>query len=259
MVYKYVWAHNSNGSNGLEFLINKIHGKDPDLRWEGAVHEHLTFMSTGKRDFENFIDLSNNPDFEVHHHPDLTRDRLFYRDLARERIAEHPNDYQAITLLANEERVKGDPQEAIYLYEDILQRFQNDMTPVELAAVYYALGQVLEKIGNGIDAMAAYSKGIGVNKYYRDNYFGLGVLMINNELYHMAIGLLKEALETTQRFYFWMEDNFTWTFGIYDALGVAYYRIGEKEKALSYAAKALSFSPDDEMLIRNYNTYLESL
>ena len=183
-------------------MINKIHGRDPDLRWEGAVHEHLTYMSTGKRDFTEFIDLTQDENLDVHHYPDLTRDRLFYRDLARERIEEHPNDYQAITLLANEERVKGDPQEAIYLYERIINNFSNDMSPVELAAVYFALGQAQEKIQDGVAAMSSYSKGIGINKYYRDNYYALGVLMVKNELPHMAIGILEEALNSTQRFYF---------------------------------------------------------
>lgn len=259
VVYKYIWAHNNTGSNGLEFMINKIHGRDPNLRWEGAVHEHLINTITGKREFDKYIDLTKDSNLDVHHYPDLSRDRLFYKDLAYERIQEHPDDYQAITLLANEERVKGDPEKAIELYNIALRDFQEEMSETEIAAIYYALGQSHEKVGHGVAAMIAYSAGIAENKLYRDNYYGLGVLMIKNEMYEMAIGVLEEALKTSIRFYFWMEDNYTWTYAIYDALGVAYGRIGKNDKALGYAAKALSFEPTNETLINNYNTYLESL
>lgn len=57
--------------------------------------------------------------------------------------------------------------------------------------------------------MSAYCQGIAFNKYYRDNYFGLSTLLIANNLYEAAIGILLEGLKTTKRVYGWMEDPFT--------------------------------------------------
>ncbi len=55
-----------------------------------------------------------------------------------------------------------------------------------------------------------------------------------------------------------MEDNFTWTYAIYDILGCVYDRLGEKDKALAAAAKALAFEPTNKNLIKNYTIYLNS-
>ena len=46
--------------------------------------------------------------------------------------------------------------------------------------------------------MISYCNGIAENKYYKDNYLGLGDLLICSELYDMAIGVLKEGLKIEQ-------------------------------------------------------------
>lgn len=249
-LYRYVWNHNSDGSNGLEFIINKIHGKDPDLRWAGAVHEHLTSVKTGKRDFDKYIDLTM--DITVHHYHDLDKDRTFYMDLAWERVQELPDDYQAWILYGNEERVKGDPNKAIKAYNYVIEHFGSTTDPSEIAACYYGLGQCYNKLDDGFNSMSAYCQGIAFNKYYRDNYFGLSTLLIANGLYEAAIGTLLEGLKTTKRVYGWMEDPFTWTYAMYNALSVAYRLNGNFPEALAYAAKALEFDSENETLKQNY-------
>ena len=256
-VYKYVWNHNTDGSDGLVFIINKIHGIDPDLRWVGAVHEHLTFMSTGKREFEKFIDYTDK--ITVHHYHDLDKDRNFYKELAEERLEEMKDDPQAWILHGNEQKVKGDPAEAIKAYEYVLDNFMDKCDMAELASCYYSLGDCYNRLQNGFKSMASFATGIALNKYYRDNYFGLAVLLIANEMYDMAIGVLEEGLKTSRRAYSWTEDPFTWTFALYDALGVAYHEKGDDVMALSYAAKALSYDSTNEDLIERYNIYLNAI
>jgi tetratricopeptide (TPR) repeat protein len=71
----------------------------------------------------------------------------------------------------------------------------------ELASCYYSLGDCYNRLHDGFKSMSAFASGIALNKYYRDNYFGLGVLLIANEMYDMAIGVLEEGLKTSQRAY----------------------------------------------------------
>lgn len=46
--------------------------------------------------------------------------------------------------------------------------------------------------------MRSFCQGIAENKYYRDNYLGLGDILICSELYDMAIGILTEGLNMKQ-------------------------------------------------------------
>ena len=257
VIYSYVWAHNEGGAPGLQFVLNKIHGIDPNLRWEGAVHEHLMNMITHERTFDKFIDLRD--EITVHHYADQEKDRMFYKDLILERIKDNPNDYQSLILAGNEFRVKGNSEDAIPYYKEVLNNFKDKCSENELAGVYYALGQSYMNTNQAVEAFKAYSMGIAVNKFYRDNYYGLGILLINNRMYKMAIGVLEEGLKTSLRQYFWMEDNYTWSFGLLDALACAYNGDGQTDKALSYAARALKYEPTNEGLLRNYNTYLQAL
>ena len=104
-------------------------------------------------------------------------------------------------LHGNEQRVKGNPQKGVEAYQYIIDHFQTKMAPEEIAAVYYGLGQCYNLLEDGQKAMTAYCAGIAINKFYRDNYFGLAVILIASELYDMAIGVLEEALKTTHRVY----------------------------------------------------------
>lgn len=54
-----------------------------------------------------------------------------------------------------------------------------------------------------------------------------------------------------------MEDPFTWTFSLYDLLALTYHLKGEDDKALGYAAKALSYDPNNEILHQRYNELLK--
>ena len=256
-IYHYVWNHTADGGNGLEFDINKIHGKDPDLRWDGAVHEHLTFMSTGERMFTKYIDLRK--EIVLHHYADLSKDRRFYIELAEERIKDRPEDSQAYVLLGNEYRVKGSPQKAIEKYQTVLEKFGHEMNTVEQASIYYALGDAYHKNGDAVHAMASFAHGIAIHKTYRDNFFGLAVIYVNNRMYEAAVGIIKEALQNSRREYYWMEDAMVWTYPLYELLGVAYCELGDYPNAVAAAAAALQYEPSNPHLQEHYNRYMQLL
>lgn len=257
VIYHYVWNHTADGKPALEFDINKIHGIDPNLRWAGAVHEHLTFMDTGKREFTKAVDLRKQ--ITLHHYADFSKDRKFYIKLAEERIKENPEDSQAYVLVGNEYRAKGYPEKAIDMYNLTLKKFSDKMNTVELAALYYALGDSYYKNKDAVNAMVAFSHGIALHKTYRDNYYGLAIIYINNNMIEATIGIIKEALKNTKQEFFWMEDAMVWTYPLYDILGTAYYALGDIQNALAAAACALSYEPSNPTLQSNYNKYLQLL
>ena len=133
------------------------------------------------------------------------------------------------------------------------------MDTMELAALYYALGDAYYKDKDAVNAMVAFSHGIALHKTYRDNYYGLAVILINNGMIDATIGVVKEALKNTKQEFFWMEDAMVWTYPLYDILANAYARSGEIEKAVAASACALSYEPSNEILQSNYNKYLQLL
>lgn len=145
----------------------------------------------------------------MHHYADFKKDRSFYIPLAEERIQEESDDYQSFILLGNEYKVKGFPQKAVEKYLYVLEHFDSEMNTIEKAGVYYALGDAYYNIGDGVKSMVSYANGIAIHKTYRDNYYGLAVIYLNNKMYNAAIGILKEALENTVQAYSWMEDPYT--------------------------------------------------
>lgn len=252
--YNYVWSHAENQQNGLEFHINKIHGKDPYLVWGGAVHEYLMDSRTGDRNFSKFVDMTKI--LTLHHYCDINKDRMFYLNLIEERLKESPDDFQTWFLLGNEQMVKGRIEDAAETYEKITKKFTKNPNLWELSSVYYHLGKCYCELNRGVEAMVAFSSGIAVNKEYRDNYFGLGLIFLENEMTDAAIGILEEGLKTSKQIYGWMDDPTTWTFALYDLLGLAYCKKQNYAKALGYAIKALSYDNKNELLQQRYNYYL---
>ena len=126
-----------------------------------------------------------------------------------ERLKDNPNDSQTYILLGNEYRVKDDSHKAVEMYTQALDKFKDTYDLNELAGLYYVLGLAYYNIDDAINAMIAFTNGIAVNKYYRDNYYGLSLIYVNNQMFDAAIGMLTEALKNTHRAYTWLEDNFT--------------------------------------------------
>ena len=107
--------------------------------------------------------------------------------------------------------------------------------------------------------MTSFCKGIAENKYYKDNYLGLGDVLVCSGLYDMAIGVLEEGLKAEQPVRGWMDDPLSWSYGFYNLLSIAYSKKNEHDKALGYAAKALSYEPSNPFLQQQYTECLSEL
>jgi len=129
---------------------------------------------------------------------------------------------------------------------------------LELAGLCYAWGDAYYRAKDAVNAVVTFARGVALHKTYRDNYFGLAVIFVNNGMFDAAVGVLEEALKNTKQEFFWMEDSLTWSWGLYDLLGVTYYQLGEFDKAIACAARALTYEPSNPRLQSNYNMYLQA-
>lgn len=256
VVYNYTWMYTPAGLPALSFLLNKIHKKMANLRWEGAVHEHLWYQNPHTREFEekDYIDLSDK--ISVGHHPDRNKPREYLK-LLEERIEEFPEDEISWLLCGNEYKILEKYEEALYYYKYGIDNFKDKYDIVTLAGLYYNLGNCYFELNNGVLAWENFSKGIATLPNYRDNYYGIALLMLNNNLIEMALGTVLQALHTTVPWGSWLEEVNMWTFLLYDLLGRIYLAQGNINLAIECAQAALDMDPEHPYLIETLNTYKE--
>ena len=255
MTYNYVWNHSESGEPGTIFLCNKIHSKTPNLRWEGAAHEHLWYQDAHTRLFTDEQSVFLGDKIVVHHYSDFEKDRSFYTDLLEERVQESPDDGYSWIMLGNEYRSKEEWEKAIDCYERCFYDFAEQYDLNTYCCLYYWLGFCYWHAGDAVVAWNLFSEGIAKNPFYRDNYYGLAIIMLGNHLLELALGTVLEALKTSKRLFCWMEDPLTWTFGMYDLLAAIYAEQGKIDLALQAEEIALNIDPSDEFLIESYNRY----
>jgi glycosyltransferase involved in cell wall biosynthesis len=84
--YNYTWNWNPDGSPGITFFYEKIHGRN-GYRWVKPVHEILQTSDPALT--ERFV---YNHEFQLHHHADATKSRSNYLPLLELSVKEEPYD-----------------------------------------------------------------------------------------------------------------------------------------------------------------------
>ena len=254
--YRYVWSHAKDGSNGREFLYNKIH--DKNWKWKYPVHELLANNITDSENYlrENALNLFNS--ITLHHYPDMTKSRASYLMLLELREKESPEDYYGLIYLAQEYYYRGFYNKSIEKFEKCLENSPADAI-LEKASCYLFLGDDYVQKHDYKKAIENYTQANYIEPTYREPYINLAKVYIIVKRYAEAIECLKLAVKNTYRHYSWLERDTSWTYNIYDLLSQAYYYNGQKALSLSCAYKAFLCCPADSRLKDNISIIVNSM
>lgn len=241
--YRYVWSHRENGENDRVYKYEKIH--KPGFSWAFPVHEYIKL--TGEETRLNLYDK-----ITLHHYPDQTKERN-YLDLIKQRVQEDKDDLAGRIYLVHELNFKGLYQESNEQIEEIFFNYIQSYTPLEISNLYFFYAKNLLAIGGGpissvIDILF---KGIEANTYYCENYLLLAKLWEDNNLYHLALGILKTMEERAVKLESWLETEGAFTYRFHDLLSIAYYYTGNYKDAYKEACLAYSENPTDKRLKEN--------
>lgn len=249
--YAYVWSHTMNGTNGEIFWYDKIH--KPGYYWKFAVHEVLMppeGISLLQEKEGHLLDFGNK--IILHHYPDPKKSRSNYLDLLELRVKEDPQEPYGRYLLGREYGVYERYDEAIAEFELTLSLPQINNFPLVKNCVLGYLGDLYLIKENCSMAIRYYNEQIIVDKTYREPYMNLAEIYNRLGLYKIAETYVLEGLRNSYRHYDWTERATCWNEKPYDILSVCYYYMNEIDKGLKNAVIALSHSPLDTRIQKNY-------
>lgn len=248
-VYSYTWSHLSNGAPGRVFQYDKIHSRN--WIWKYPVHELLWNTKTNSNVYPIMSVLNLFDDIKLHHYPDMNKSRGSYLPLLELRAKENPEDYYGLIYLAHEYYYRGYYENAIETLKIVLNVHLNECNSVEHASCYLFMGDSYVELNKYSEAINCYKTAININATYREPYINLAKALMAVGNNTEAIIHVKAALRNSFRHYTWLERDTTWSYEPYDILSLASFYAGFKKDAIVYAAKALSFEPDNDRLKQN--------
>lgn len=247
--YMYVWSHDEYGNAARKFKCNKIHS--PNYYWKYPVHELL--VRREQEVDENSVAIDVSELITLQHHPDVNKSRGSYLPLLEQRKAEDPDEYCGRIYLAHEYCYRGLYEKSNQELAEILEKFNDGetMNKTDIASCYLFMGDNYYYMGEYNKALQEYDNCVQADWTYREGYLGCAKILIEKKYYDIAIWRLKNCIKNGIRHYSWLERDNSWTWEPWDMLAGACFYNGDKAESIAFAAKALTYSPQDERLITN--------
>ena len=196
----------------------------------------------------------------LHHYPDFSKPRSSYLPLLELRAKENPEDWYGLIYLAHEYYYRGLYQNSIDLLHRILENYSEHYDLLEQASCYLFAGDSYVELQQYDEAIKHYQKAIKLDGSYREPYINLAKVYLEMQQFQSAYDTLITALQKTYRHYTWLERDISWTYEIADLLClICYWGFNDKATAARFAAKALSYEPENERLMTNFNICMNDL
>lgn len=232
--YRYTWNFNSDGTEGVVFLLDKIH-KNKMYKWIYPVHEILSALEP-----EEIISV---PTIQLNHHADTTKSRSSYLPLLKLSNKENPFDDRIMHYLGREYMFYGQFTKAISTLKKHLKLPTATWHEERSASLRY-IARCYNKLKHKKQAEKYYILAILEDKDVREPYYELAVFYYNNKEYLKCAIFLEEMLKIKTRSLTYISDPACWSYLPYDYLSLAYYELGDYKKAISNIEIAISLNTD---------------
>ena len=245
--YTYNWSLDNNNNPITTFYTEKIHSRN-DYKWTHPVHE---ILETDKK--ENIITIDS---IILNHYPDYNKSRKSYLPLLELSVQENPEDDRNMHYLGREYMYYGKWDQAIdtlIKHLDLKSATWKD----ERAASMRFISRCYIALRRYDEAKMWLDKAIREAPYLRDAYVERAMLEYQLGNYQDVIKYGEDALKIKNKPKTYINEVFSFDNTIYDVLSIAYYYLGNKEKAVFYVNLATKMNPSDERLKNNKKIFLE--
>jgi glycosyltransferase involved in cell wall biosynthesis len=236
--YKHIWSWNEDGTPGLEFSYDHIHGRK-GFRWRHPVHECIYSYSIQEK--QEWI-----AGIETHHHPDSTKSRSQYLPLLALSVREDPYNDRNAFYYGRELYFYGQYSEAAKELKRHLSLPTAHWAPERAASMRF-IGKSLPP-----EAEIWFKKAIKEAPGRREPYVDLAKLYYEREDWANCLEYAEGALAIKEKPLEYLCEADSWDATPYDYASIAAYRLGMYEKAHEYSKEAVAISPDDERLKKNF-------
>jgi glycosyltransferase involved in cell wall biosynthesis len=235
--YKHIWSWNDDGTPGLEFSYDHIHGRK-GFRWRHPVHECIN--SYGIEEKQEWL-----AGIETHHHPDPSKSRSQYLPLLSMSVKEDPYNDRNAFYYGRE----------LYFYGRYMEAAQELKRHLELPTAHWAPERAasMRFIGKSLPAEAEiwFRKAIDQAPGRREPYVDLAKLYYERQDWEKCLEAAQAALAIEEKPLEYLCEAEAWGSAPHDYASIAAYRLGMYDAALEHAEKASAISPEDDRLKQN--------
>lgn len=236
--YKHIWSFNADGTPGLEFSYDHIHGRK-GFRWRHPVHECIY----------NYGDVEQKQEWldgiETHHHPDPTKSRSQYLPLLGMSVKEDPHNDRNAFYYGRE----------LYFYGRYTEAAQELKRHLELPTATWAPERAasMRFIGKSLpdEAEKWFRKAANQAPGRREPLIDLVKLYYGAQEWEKSLQAAEEALVITEKPLEYLCEAESWGFAPWDYAAIAAYNVGQFDKASEYADQAYALNPSDDRLKTN--------
>lgn len=242
--YRYTWSFQPDGSEGVVFWSEKIHARH-GYRWVHPVHEVLAWEGEGRH---GPIVVADG--VQLDHHPDPMKSRGQYLPLLELSVKEDPEDDRNVHYLGREYLYRGRWDDCITMLKRHLA-MPRALWRDERAASMRYIAMAYEKKGENRLARDWYLKAIAEAPHLREPYTDLAMLLYGQSEWAGVLYFTGCALAITHRPRTYICEAAAWGSLLHDLRSIAWYHLGQQERALEEATKALRIEPGNERLNQN--------
>jgi glycosyltransferase involved in cell wall biosynthesis len=235
--YKHIWSFNEDGTPGLEFSYDHIHGRK-GFRWRHPVHECL--YAFGIEEKQEWLE-----GIETHHRPDSTKSRSQYLPLLALSVQEDPHNDRNAFYYGRE----------LYFYGRYMEAAEELKRHLKLPTAHWAPERAasMRFIGKSLPAEAEYwfKKAIEQAPGRREPFVDLAKLYYQNQDWENSYEMALAATNITVKPLEYLCEAEAWGAAPWDYAAIAAYNLGKYFTAQACAQEAVRIEPDNERLQNN--------
>ncbi len=241
--YRYTWSFNADGSEGTVFWIEKAHSRH-SYKWINPVHEIL-YSKKEKIAIADGVQLD--------HYADNSKPRSQYLPLLELAVKEDPENDRNMHYLGREYMFYKKYDKAIETLKKHLA-LKTSTWRDERAASMRFIAKSYSALGNVTEAYKYYLLAIGEAPYLRETWLDAAYFEYYRENWLGCAYFIEYALNIKERPITYITEPSSWDSTPYDVLSIAYYKLGDIDKAIENVKKAINIS-DDNRLKENLKLY----
>lgn len=241
--YRYTWSFNEDGSEGVVFWIEKVHKRN-GYKWINPVHEVL---------YSEKEKIAIAEGVQLNHYPNKLKSRCQYLPLLELAVKEDPENDRNMHYLGREYMFYKMYDKAIETLKNHLDLKSATWRDERCASMRFIAKCYSEK-GNISEAYKYYLMAITEAPYLREPWIDAAYFEYYRENWLGCAYFIEYALNITERPKTYISESSSWNSIPYDILSIAYYKLGNIDKAIENVKKAIKLS-DEIRLKDNLKVY----